>query len=122
VGQPLQAPDSEVLAGGRKILPVSLGEDDEPARAINSQLRSPEEQKMQFIKAQELIESMQPQDPQDNQDDLLLRQNQLLTARLVEADDLIHELAKLVDISRNKQLQKKILKFADGALLLLQGD
>lgn len=31
-------------------------------------------------------------------------QNQQLYNRLMEADDIIHELTKLVDVSRNKQL------------------
>jgi len=47
---------------------------------------------------------------------MLEQKNRILYERLLEADDLIHELSKLVDISRNKQLQKKLLKFADASL------
>lgn len=39
--------------------------------------------------------------------------------RLLEADDIIHELTRLVDISRNKQLQKKLLQFADASLQMI---
>lgn len=46
-------------------------------------------------------------------------QNQQLYNRLMEADDIIHELTKLVDISRNKQLQKKLLTFADASLAMI---
>lgn len=39
--------------------------------------------------------------------------------RLLEADDIIHELTRLVDISRNKMLQKKLLQFADASLQMI---
>lgn len=42
--------------------------------------------------------------------------NQEMYNHLLEADDIIHELTRLVDISRNKQLQKKLLNFADASL------
>ena len=37
----------------------------------------------------------------------------------MEADDIIHELTKLVDISRNKGLQKKLLHFADASIQMI---
>ena len=43
----------------------------------------------------------------------------MLYERLLEADDLIHELTKLVDISRNKPLQKKLLHFADASIQMI---
>lgn len=37
--------------------------------------------------------------------------NQLLEERLAEADELIGQMTKLIDISRNKQLQKKLITY-----------
>lgn len=37
--------------------------------------------------------------------------NQLLEERLAEADELIGQMTKLIDISRNKQLQKKLINY-----------
>ena len=33
----------------------------------------------------------------------------------MEADDLIQQMTKLIDITRNKQLQRKLLKFNESA-------
>jgi hypothetical protein len=49
----------------------------------------------------------------------LEQKNQLMYNRLLDADDIIHELTRLVDISRNKQLQKKLLSFADASLSMV---
>lgn len=41
--------------------------------------------------------------------------NQFLLAKLAEADDLVQEMSKLIDVARNKHLQKKLLKYHDGS-------
>ena len=39
----------------------------------------------------------------------------MLEDLLFEADDIIKQLSKLVDVSRNKPLQRKLLKFAESS-------
>lgn len=46
---------------------------------------------------------------------MVIQRNQFLENRLLEADDLIQQMTKLIDITRNKQLQRKLLKFNESA-------
>lgn len=47
---------------------------------------------------------------------------QALETQLLEAEEIIADMSRLIDISRNKQLQRKLLKFAEATNALLSED
>lgn len=45
----------------------------------------------------------------------------MLEERLAEADELIGQMSKLIDISRNKQLQRKLIQYNESGPILREG-
>jgi hypothetical protein len=43
----------------------------------------------------------------------LQQRNVFLENKLIEADELVQMMSRLVDVSRNKQLQKKLIRYAE---------
>ena len=99
-------------------------QDEEEPQACPDSMQK-DQSKIRLLKAQEIIQHSVNQSQDDGEEQAIPEldyvksleiQNQEMYNRLLEADDIIHELTRLVDISRNKQLQKKLLTFADASL------